>query len=104
MTRLDLDIGGRVHAVQCAEQDVAHVTALARRIDGFAEQARQLVGSSTENRIWLYTALLMADQLAEAEACTASPEVGRTDEPRLGAIAARVEAIADALEKVAGAA
>jgi len=96
MSNVTLQIGGRDYTVACAEGEEAHVTALGRMID----QKVQTMGGASQNepRQLLFAALLLADELHEAQGrITGAP---RPDEHAnaLEAIAARLEMCADALE------
>lgn len=95
MAEVSLDIGGRAYVVSCRDGGEEHLRSLARVVDAKVEEARGAVGTANEVRQLLFAALLLADDLAEASA----PAGGSgADVGALAMIAARVEAIADALE------
>lgn len=93
MAEVSLDIGGRSYVVSCRDGGEDHLRGLARTVDAKVEEARGAVGTANEVRQLLFAALLLADDLAEA-----APTGGGVDAGALAMIAARVEAIADALE------
>lgn len=103
MSNVTLSIGGRSYTVACAEGEEKHVMGLGRTIE---EKLASMgdSGGQTESRMLLFAALLLADDLHEAQsrsgaAPLASPaptSVFVTE--RLDAIGARLENIAARLE------
>lgn len=107
MGTVSLRIGGRQHRIACRDGEEAHLERLGARLDAHAAAAEAASGGSTE-RAMLLIALMLADELHEAEA--APPPLPPTPEPepepalpvaddRLDAIADRLEALANALER-----
>lgn len=109
MSNITLRIGGRDYAVACAEGEEAHVTSLGHLID---DKVRQMGSAGqSEPRQLLFAALLLADELHEAQGRLAgassaasvpapapsAPEPDHTAE-LLEAIATRLENCAAALE------
>ncbi|MFC0204906.1 cell division protein ZapA [Novosphingobium soli] len=103
MGNVTVSIGGRSHALACADGEEAHVQQLAQLID---EKAR-LSGATgqTEARMLLFAALMLADELLDLRGRAAAPAPASAPAPmpdevaeRLGALAARVENLADLLE------
>ena len=105
MSNVTLSIGGRSFTVACAEGEEAHILGLGTTIDGKLAAMDGMAGQS-ESRMLLFAALLLADELHEAaanpssgpqpalEARDAMPQLAQ----RLGALAAKVENLADRLE------
>lgn len=107
MSNVTLSIGGRTFVVACAEGEEAHVTKLSRMIDtklsGMGEMASQ-----SEPRMLLFAALLLADELheaqskaspsAESSAKQATPALSENAAHHLQDIATRLENLANHLE------
>jgi len=96
MAQVELIIGGRSHVVGCRDGEEAELEALGRRLDRHADAAARAAGSSGGERMMLFVALMLADELAEAEQTH-----GRGDEDAtavLERIARRLESVATALE------
>ena len=108
MAEVSLSIGGRTYTIACRDGGEEHLRGLAARVNAKVEEARGAVGSANEVRQLLFASLLLADEAAEAgtaaqgSATTSAPTPGPARDPALApalsALAARVEAIADALE------
>ena len=96
MSNVTLHIGGRSFTVACAAGEEAHISDLGEMIDG---KLRTMGGAAGQNetRMLLFAALLLADELHEARTGPAAPPRPQED-PQ---VAARLGAIADALEKCA---
>lgn len=97
MGAVSLTIGQRQHRIACRDGEEAHLERLGVMLDRHAAAAEQASGGSPE-RAMLLIALMLADELVEAEAA-ALPPPAPADEDRLDSIAGRLEALADALEK-----
>ena len=107
MSNVTLSIGGRSFTVACAEGEEAHVLDLGKSIDAKLATMDGMSGQ-TESRMLLFAALLLADELHEAATNPSSgpqpaPEAAADAMPqlaqRLGALAAKVENLADRLER-----
>lgn len=99
MTNVNLQIGGRTFSVACAAGEEDHITSLGRMIDTKLHAMGGAAGQ-TETRTLLFAALLLADELHEAQHGTGTPvppSPPREDE----ALAATLEGIALRLEKCA---
>ena len=96
MAAVTLDIGGRQYTIACRDGGEDHLHALARRVDAKVEEAREAVGNASEVRQLLFASLLLADDLAENN--PAKPSIDPASMKTLSTLAARMEAIADALE------
>jgi cell division protein ZapA len=106
VSNVSLSIGGRSFTVACAEGEESHVLGLGAAIDGKLAAMGGTSGQS-ETRMLLFAALLLADELHEAEANPASaaiiaPEAVADPLPqvanRLDALAVRLENLAMQLE------
>lgn len=99
MSNVTLTIGGRHYTVACGEGEEAHIERLGQLIDGKLSALPNMAGQS-EPRTLLFAALLLADELHEAQSGKASapgnpsPAVAGS----LEALASRLERVADGLE------
>ncbi len=93
MSNVNLSIGGRSFAVACAEGEEAHVSGLGQMINAKLSEMGDIAAQS-ESRMLLFAALLLADELHEANRSEKAPVSSRLD-------AYRFEALADKLEKLA---
>ena len=102
MSNVSLSIGGRSFTVACAEGEESHVLSLGEAIDGKLAAMGGMSGQS-ETRMLLFAALLLADQLHEAEAIPASgpKTAGETSADPLPHVAERLDALAARLENLA---
>jgi cell division protein ZapA len=95
--RVTLEINGRPYVVGCEDGGEAHVRALAARIDETARQMAPEAGAPGEARLILMAALVIADQLVEAEAAIRAAEARAIDfEETLDRLASRAVAALDA--------
>jgi cell division protein ZapA len=104
--RVTLEINGRPYVVGCEDGGEPHVRALAARIDEKVRQVAPEAGAPGEARLILMAALMIADQLNEAEAAIQAAEARSADfETTLDRLAAKavaaLEAAADRLEDMA---
>ena len=97
MSNVALTIGGRQYTVACAAGEEEHVAQLGASIDAKVASAQGLANQS-EARTLLYAALLLADELHEAGAASASGAPVAAD---TGEDAAALEDIATRLEDLA---
>jgi len=97
MAEVDLTIAGRPYRVACRSGEEDSLRAAAALVDAKSQEALAGLGTMSEARQLLFASLLLADQLVDEQPAQASPP-----DPRLAqsadALAARLEAIADALE------
>lgn len=102
MAEVALAIGGRSYNIACRDGGEEHLLGLAARVDAKVEEARAAVGTPSEVRQLLFAALLLADEASEATAVPVAPSAPLNDPTTLGAlgaIALRLESLADALER-----
>ena len=104
MANIDIEIGGRRYDVACRDGEEAHLRGLAAAVDRHAHQATEALGSLTETRHLLFTALLLADELKDvragmgiAEPAPLPPDPAVAE--ALERLAGRMEALADSLEQ-----
>ena len=97
MGQVELTIGGRSHIVACRDGEEDTFRALGRRLELHAETAARASGQPSGERMMLFIALMLADELTEAEARGGAqvPPPAPLDH-----IADRLEALATALERV----
>jgi cell division protein ZapA len=95
MAEVTLTIGGRRHTVACRDGEEAQVQRLARMVDERWGDAERAAGGMSAERALLFVALMLADDLDEAQR---NPPSG--DGPALPpGLADRLERIAKALEE-----
>lgn len=95
MGTVALRVGGKLHRIACRDGEEPHLERLGSLLDRHAAAAEHASGGSPE-RAMLLIALMLADELQEAEKSAAAAAASA---PRLAAVAARIEALADALEE-----
>ena len=96
MAEVRLSVGGRTHVVACRDGGEAALEALGRRLDAHSGVAARAAGNQGGERTMLYIALMLADELTEAEAAQAGS--AGPSSATLDRIAERLERVADALE------
>ena len=96
MSNVTLEIAGRKYTIACAEGEEPHIEMLGQSIDEKLSALENLHGQSPE-RILLYAALLLADELHEAKTDAPPPAPSQLDEQT----ADTLEAMANHLESVA---
>ena len=98
MSNVTLSIGGRSFTVACAAGEEAHIADLGRMID--AKLTAMGITGQSESRTLLFAALLLADELHDAQAAPAPAAASMPEGTgeRLEAIAARLENLATRLE------
>ncbi len=94
MARVTLDIGGTHWTVNTREGGEAEVRRLGEIVADRWPQALRAAGDGGVPQALLLTALMLADELAEAQERATSA----SDEGTLAAIAERLESLAEALE------
>lgn len=114
MGQVNVQIGGRSYSVACVDGDEPRVTRLAHYIDRKADDLTGTLGQLSEPRLLFMAGLMIADELFElrekgaaaapAHAAPAHAEPAATAEPTapaLEALASRIDALAESLEKQA---
>lgn len=106
MAQVTLRINGYAYTVGCKDGEEQHLQQMAEEVERRIEGIRSAIGQSGESRMLVMAALMMADDLYEAErrlqagpagAVTARPDpkLGR----KLGKLAKQAEDIATRLEQ-----
>jgi cell division protein ZapA len=95
MADVNLSIGGRDYSVACRDGEEPHLRRLGALLDSHSKTALHASGGLNSERTMLYIALILADQLDEAER---NPPSG-VSPVLLDNIADRLEAVAAALEE-----
>lgn len=102
MANIDIEIAGRRYNVACRDGEEQHLHSVAAMVDKRAKDAAEALGSLTETRLLLFAALLMADDIKEmrtgagiADPPPPDPAVAQA----LERLAARMESLADTLER-----
>ena len=104
MANIDIEVAGRRYNVACRDGEEEHLRSVAAEVDRRAKDAHTALGSLTETRQLLFAALLIADDIKEIRAGAGIPDpVPPPPDPAvaqaLERLAARVEAIAESLER-----
>ena len=107
MATVNVEVNGRSYAVGCADGQEERVRILAKQFDNQVRQVAQDVGHVGDLRLFLMSALILADELHEARlnAGKAGPSSATAPAPAstdgvaeaLNAVAARIEKIAQNL-------
>lgn len=104
MPQVSVTINGRSYPVACDEGEEARIREFARMIDGKVANFARQVGQAGEARLLVLAALVMADELAEANealqrlGAQAPAADGAALASGVDRLAARVEAVASRLE------
>ncbi len=106
MATVDVDVAGRRYNVSCRDGEEDHLRHLASLVDRRAKDAAAALGGLTETRQLLFAALLIADDLKEVRAGAGIPDpIPEPPDPAvaeaLERLAARMESLAESLEKEA---
>ena len=100
MAMVDLSIAGRTYQVACREGEEESLRTAARLVDAKSREAISGLGTLSEARQFLFASLMLADSLLDQRPEAAAPP---PPDPALAnradAMAQRLEAIADQLEK-----
>ncbi|QSF55391.1 cell division protein ZapA [Brevundimonas fontaquae] len=107
MATVTVEVNGRPYAVGCADGQEERVCILAKQFDNQVRQVAGDVGHVGDLRLFLMSALILADELHEARlsagkagpSSAAAPAAASTDgvAEALNAVAARIEKIAQNL-------
>lgn len=97
MGQVTLTIAGRTHNIACRDGEELHIERLGALLERHAETATRASGGLSGERTMLFLALILADQLDEAER---NPP-GGVSPVLLENLADRLEAVAAALEDFA---
>lgn len=95
MGQVTLTIAGRAHVIACRDGEELHLERLGALLERHVETAVRASGGLSGERTMLFLALILADQLDEAER---NPPAG-VSPVLLDNLADRLEAVAAALEQ-----
>jgi cell division protein ZapA len=99
MAEVTLEIGGRSYPVACRDGEEEHLLNLGRLVDAKAQDAGRAMGSMTENRHLLVTALLLADTLKDEPVAMPGPAGSASSDD--DEVAAAIERLAERMERLA---
>lgn len=99
MAEVTLEIGGRSYPVACRDGEEEHLLNLGRLVDAKAQDAGRAMGSMTENRHLLVTALLLADTLKDEPVAMPGPAASASSDD--DEVAAAIERLAERMERLA---
>jgi cell division protein ZapA len=104
MASIDIEVAGRRYDVACRDGEEDHLRSVAAEVDRRAKDAAAALGSLTETRQLLFAALLIADDIKDIRAGAGIPEPAPPQpDPAvtqmLERLAARMESLADSLER-----
>lgn len=99
MAEVHLSIAGRQYAVHCRDGEEPRLHLLARMIGERVDKVKQSSPGLTEVRQLLFAALLLADDLSDAQAAPRPASASQTpaDDP---AVLAVLESLAERLESI----
>lgn len=103
MAEVRIMVGGRQYALHCRDGEEGRLHQLARMINDRVEKVRQSSNGLTEVRQLLFAAILLADELSEAETrsvdaqAPAPPQEDPAAMRALEALAERLEALGEGL-------
>ncbi|MGI8840818.1 MAG: cell division protein ZapA [Caulobacteraceae bacterium] len=102
MAQLTIHVNAKPYVVGCEDGEEAHLRALAAVVDAKAREAAPEGGQLAETRVLLLAALILADELGEAQARLAAAEGqgAAFHAERRGAEARAVAAIEAAARKI----
>jgi cell division protein ZapA len=99
MAQVDLFIAGRSYQIACREGEEENLKAAARLVDAKSREALSGLGTLSESRQLLFASLLLADQIVDQQRGMAPPPTDPIVAGRVAALAERLEALAESLEK-----
>jgi cell division protein ZapA len=97
MAEVRIEVGGRFYKLACRDGEENHLRAMGALVAARAADAERVMGPMSENRLLLFSALLLADSLNENGTGSAEPWDGGAA-VMLERMAERVEALAESLE------
>jgi cell division protein ZapA len=100
MAQVSVTINGRSYPVACNDGEEQRISELARYIDEKVRNFAQELGQIGETRLLVLAALMLADELAEAQEASAHP-AGNGAVPEDGKIVAGIETLANRIEAIA---
>jgi cell division protein ZapA len=98
MAEVHLSIAGRQYSVHCRDGEEPRLHLLARMIGERVDKVKQSSPGLTEVRQLLFAALLLADDLSDAQAAARPPAPSQS--PEDPAVLAALESLAERLEVI----
>ncbi len=108
MASVEVEIAARKYSVACRDGEEEHLRSVAALVDSKARDAASALGSLSESRQLLFASLLLADELKEQRSSqapapqgpqAAAAEIDPALADRLERLAARIESLAEQLER-----
>ena len=96
MGQVTVQIGGRSYPLACRDGEEAHLAELAGIVESKTSGLTGRLGAMSEPRLLLMAGILVADELFENRRHGAT---AGSDRSRVAALAERLEALADTLER-----
>jgi len=101
MAQITVSINGRGYPVACSDGEEQRITELARYIDAKVKGFAQELGQIGEARLLVLTALVLADELAEAQEGASAPHGGNGAAGEDAKVLSGIENLAKRIEAVA---
>jgi len=102
MAQVTITINGRNYPVACNSGEEGRIGELARYVDGKVKAFAKEFGAVGEARLLLLTALVLADELAEArEAQNGHHAAGNSAAPAAESLAGGIDDLAERIEAIA---
>ncbi len=101
MADVRLSIAGREYIVTCKDGEETRLHSLGAMVDEKAREAGGPSGGLNESRLLLFSALLLADKLQDANGQPSAKPADADDDPALVQAADTLERLADRLETLA---
>jgi cell division protein ZapA len=96
MGKVRVEIGGRTYPLSCSDGEESHLSALADYLAAKADELTAAIGTMSEPRLLLMAGIQVADELF---AVRQGGEQFVRDDASLAALLARLEAVAEALDR-----
>jgi cell division protein ZapA len=101
MAQITVTINGRNYPVACNEGEEQRIEELGRYIDAKVKTFAHELGQIGESRLLVLAALVLADELADAQAGSGAPRPGNGAGLDDGVAAAGIENLAQRIESIA---
>ena len=101
MPEIHLTVNGRSYPVSCQEGEEARIKELAQYVDRKIQEFVSKLGQIGEARLLVLAALVVADELADAQATLRRHSSGASNGVDTGALAQGLEELAKRLETIA---
>jgi cell division protein ZapA len=104
MASVEVEIAQRKYSVACRDGEEEHLRSVAAIVDRKAKDAAGALGTLSESRQLLFASLLLADELKEHRSGQPPAQPAELDPAMVDALerlAARVESVAEQLERSA---